>query len=124
VILKGWRRGEPLSPAGLDSIMEDARERAGRARLTSRAVRHRDERDRRGQGDPVAGSNDVKAPAIDRPVQEAAEIRRRLAAAFEPDLASALNSLGLELWACPLVPRSQKPPTDQTIAWRTPKPLP
>ncbi len=40
VVLKGRRRGEPLSPAGLDQIVEDARERAGLARLTCHQLRH------------------------------------------------------------------------------------
>ena len=34
VVLKGPRRGMPLTPAGLDEVIDGARERAGLARLT------------------------------------------------------------------------------------------
>lgn len=40
VVLKGPRRGEPLSAAGLDEIVEGARRRAGIERLTCHQLRH------------------------------------------------------------------------------------
>jgi integrase/recombinase XerD len=40
VVLKGKRRGEPLSAAGLDEIVEGARRRAGIEHLTCHQLRH------------------------------------------------------------------------------------
>ena len=40
VVLKGPRRGRPLSPAGLDEILSGARARAGLTRLTCHMLRH------------------------------------------------------------------------------------
>jgi integrase/recombinase XerD len=40
VVLKGPRRGRPLTPAGLDEIISGARQRAGIARLTCHQLRH------------------------------------------------------------------------------------
>src|SRR5438552_16582574 len=40
VVLKGARRGEPLSAAGLDEILDGARGRAGLARATCHQLRH------------------------------------------------------------------------------------
>jgi integrase len=40
VVLKGPRRGQPLSPAGLDQILASARERAGLAQATCHQLRH------------------------------------------------------------------------------------
>jgi integrase len=40
LVLKGPRRGQPLSPAGLDQILESARERAGLAHATCHELRH------------------------------------------------------------------------------------
>jgi integrase/recombinase XerD len=40
VVLKGSRRGQPLSAAGLDEIVEGARKRAGLAHLTCHQLRH------------------------------------------------------------------------------------
>jgi site-specific recombinase XerD len=40
VVLKGLRRGEPLSAAGLDEILDGARRRAGLARATCHQLRH------------------------------------------------------------------------------------
>ena len=40
VVLKGSRRGQPLSAAGLDEIIEGARTRAGLAHLTCHQLRH------------------------------------------------------------------------------------
>jgi site-specific recombinase XerD len=40
VVLKGPRRGQPLSPAGLDQILASARERAGLERGTCHELRH------------------------------------------------------------------------------------
>ncbi|MHC3369886.1 tyrosine-type recombinase/integrase [Rhodococcus aetherivorans] len=40
VVLKGPRRGGPLSAAGLDEILAGARNRAGLARLTCHQLRH------------------------------------------------------------------------------------
>jgi len=40
VVLKGHRRGQPLSPAGLDEIVAGARTRAGLERLTCHQLRH------------------------------------------------------------------------------------
>jgi len=40
VVLKGPRRGQPLSAYGLDQIVESARQRAGIARLTCHQLRH------------------------------------------------------------------------------------
>lgn len=40
VVLKGPRRGQPLSTAGLDEIMEGARLRAGLRRVTCHQLRH------------------------------------------------------------------------------------
>ena len=40
VVLRGPRRGLPLSPAGLDQILEGARDRAGLERLTCHQLRH------------------------------------------------------------------------------------
>ena len=40
VVLKGPRRGQPLSAAGLDEIVEGARKRAGLAHLTCHQLRH------------------------------------------------------------------------------------
>jgi integrase/recombinase XerD len=40
VVLKGSRRGRPLSAAGLDEILDGARVRAGLARLTCHQLRH------------------------------------------------------------------------------------
>ena len=40
LVLKGKRRGEPLSSAGLDEIIEGARGRAGLERLTCHQLRH------------------------------------------------------------------------------------
>jgi integrase len=40
VVLKGPRRGQPLSAAGLDEIVEGARKRAGLPRLTCHQLRH------------------------------------------------------------------------------------
>ncbi len=40
VVLKGPRRGQPLSAAGLDEIVDGARRRAGLARLTCHQLRH------------------------------------------------------------------------------------
>lgn len=40
VVLKGPRRGQPLTPAGLDEIVEGARGRAGLRRLTCHQLRH------------------------------------------------------------------------------------
>lgn len=40
VVLKGRRRGQPLSAAGLDEILEGARGRAGLARATCHQLRH------------------------------------------------------------------------------------
>jgi site-specific recombinase XerD len=40
LVLKGQRRGEPLTPAGLDEIIEGARGRAGLERLTCHQLRH------------------------------------------------------------------------------------
>ena len=40
VVLKGPRRGQPLSAAGLDEIIEGARTRAGLAHLTCHQLRH------------------------------------------------------------------------------------
>src|SRR5919201_1263099 len=40
VVLKGRRRGQPLSPAGLDEILESARQRAGLAQATCHQLRH------------------------------------------------------------------------------------
>jgi len=40
VVLKGQRRGEPLSAAGLDEIIAGARKRAGIAHLTCHQLRH------------------------------------------------------------------------------------
>jgi integrase/recombinase XerD len=40
VVLKGPRRGLPLSPAGLDEVLDGARARAGLPRLTCHQLRH------------------------------------------------------------------------------------
>jgi integrase len=40
VVLKGPRRGRPLSPAGLDQILDSARQRAGLATVTCHQLRH------------------------------------------------------------------------------------
>lgn len=40
VVLKGPRRGQPLSPAGLDEIVSGARKRAGIEHLTCHQLRH------------------------------------------------------------------------------------
>jgi integrase len=40
VVLKGVRRGEPLSAAGLDEILDGARGRAGLDRATCHQLRH------------------------------------------------------------------------------------
>lgn len=40
VVLKGPGRGQPLSPAGLDQILDSARERAGLAKVTCHQLRH------------------------------------------------------------------------------------
>ena len=40
VVLKGRRRGRPLSPGGLDQILDSARVRAGLARATCHQLRH------------------------------------------------------------------------------------
>ena len=40
VVLKGPRRGQPLSAAGLDQILDSARERAGLAKATCHQLRH------------------------------------------------------------------------------------
>jgi integrase/recombinase XerD len=40
VVLKGPRRGQPLSAAGLDQILESARQRAGLAQATCHQLRH------------------------------------------------------------------------------------
>ena len=40
VVLKGHRRGEPLSAAGLDEILDGARSRAGLAKATCHQLRH------------------------------------------------------------------------------------
>jgi integrase/recombinase XerD len=40
VVLKGPRRGQPLSAAGLDEILDGARERAGIAHASCHALRH------------------------------------------------------------------------------------
>jgi integrase/recombinase XerD len=40
VVLKGRRRGQPLSPAGLDQILDSARARAGLAQATCHQLRH------------------------------------------------------------------------------------
>jgi integrase/recombinase XerD len=40
VVLKGPRRGQPLSAAGLDQILDSARERAGLAQATCHQLRH------------------------------------------------------------------------------------
>ncbi|MGH8874088.1 MAG: tyrosine-type recombinase/integrase [Acidimicrobiia bacterium] len=40
VVLKGIRRGQPLSPAGLDEIMDGARRRAGLTQATCHQLRH------------------------------------------------------------------------------------
>jgi site-specific recombinase XerD len=40
VVLKGLRRGRPLSPAGLDQILDSARVRAGLAQATCHQLRH------------------------------------------------------------------------------------
>ena len=40
VVLKGPRRGQPLSAAGLDEIVAGARQRAGIAHLTCHQLRH------------------------------------------------------------------------------------
>lgn len=40
VVLKGPRRGQPLSPAGLDEIVSGARKRAGIEQLTCHQLRH------------------------------------------------------------------------------------
>jgi integrase len=40
VVLKGPRRGQPLSPAGLDQILESARDRAGLVHATCHELRH------------------------------------------------------------------------------------
>jgi site-specific recombinase XerD len=40
VVLKGRRRGEPLSAAGLDEILDGARARAGLAKATCHQLRH------------------------------------------------------------------------------------
>jgi len=40
VVLKGPRRGRPLSPAGLDQILDSARQRAGLAQVTCHQLRH------------------------------------------------------------------------------------
>jgi integrase len=40
VVLKGPRRGMPLTAAGLDEVIEGARERAGLSRLTCHMLRH------------------------------------------------------------------------------------
>ena len=39
-MLKGTRRGQPLSPAGLDEIVSGARRRAGIEQLTCHQLRH------------------------------------------------------------------------------------
>jgi integrase len=40
VVLKGPRRGQPLSAAGLDQVLDGARARAGLPRLTCHQLRH------------------------------------------------------------------------------------
>src|SRR5207245_11567456 len=40
VVLKGPRRGAPLTPAGLDEIVQAARQRAGLTHLTCHQLRH------------------------------------------------------------------------------------
>jgi len=40
VVLKGARRGQPLTAAGLDEVVEGARQRAGLERLTCHQLRH------------------------------------------------------------------------------------
>jgi integrase/recombinase XerD len=40
VVLKGQRRGLPLTPAGLDEVIDGVRGRAGLARLTCHMLRH------------------------------------------------------------------------------------
>jgi len=40
VVLKGARRGKPLSAAGLDEILDGARARAGLDRATCHMLRH------------------------------------------------------------------------------------
>jgi site-specific recombinase XerD len=40
VVLKGQRRGQPLTAAGLDQILDSARDRAGLARATCHQLRH------------------------------------------------------------------------------------
>jgi integrase/recombinase XerD len=40
LVLKGPRRGQPFTPAGLDQILESARERAGLAHATCHELRH------------------------------------------------------------------------------------
>jgi site-specific recombinase XerD len=40
VVLKGPRRGQPLSPEGLDEVLDGARRRAGLAHATCHELRH------------------------------------------------------------------------------------
>ena len=40
MVLKGPRRGLPLSAAGLDEVIDGARDRAGLARMTCHMLRH------------------------------------------------------------------------------------
>jgi len=40
VVLKGTRRGQPLTPAGLDQVLDSARGRAGLAQATCHQLRH------------------------------------------------------------------------------------
>jgi Phage integrase family len=78
VVLKGPRRGQPLSPAGLDQILDSARQRAGLAQATCHQLRHtcltRLETPGRGPADPRPGPPRVSPhPRHNRPSRHHAE---------------------------------------------------
>ena len=81
VVLKGPRRGLPLSPAGLDEVLDGARARAGLARCTCHQLRHTCLTRLREQGMALGGGAGAGRARVDRVHPDLSASRERLARA-------------------------------------------
>ena len=81
VVLKGRRRGLPLSPSGLDEVLDGARARAGLARCTCHQLRHTCSDAVAGAGDGVGGGAGAGRARVDRVHADLSASRERLARA-------------------------------------------